>query len=58
MNSTTKSTIKEAENEKISYNKMSDLSTKEMCLGKFQTFLKHMKSASSKPNNMTKIYET
>ena len=34
------------------YNKMSDLFTKEIHLGKFQTFLKHMKSAASKQRNM------
>ena len=42
---------------KISYNKMSDLFTKEICLGKFQTFLEHMKSAASKQNIMTTMCE-
>ena len=42
---------------KISYNKMSDLFTKEISLGKFQTFLEHMKSAASKQNIMTTICE-
>ena len=34
---------------------MPDLFTKEILLGKFQTFLEHMKSAASKQNNMTAI---
>ena len=34
---------------------MSDLFTKEICLGKFQIFLEYMKSASSKQNNMITI---
>ena len=42
---------------KISYNKMSDLFTKEISLGKFQTFLEHMKSAASKQNIMTTMCE-
>ena len=34
---------------------MYNLFTKEIRLGKFQTFIEHMKSAASKQNNMTKI---
>ena len=34
---------------------MSDLFTKEIRLGKFQTFLEYMKSTSSKQNNITTI---
>ena len=31
---------------------MPDLVAKESCLGKFQTFLEHMKGATSKQNNL------
>ena len=34
---------------------MSDLFTKEIRLGKFQTFLEHMKSTASKQNNMITV---
>ena len=34
---------------------MSDLFIKEVRLGKLQTFLKHMKCAASKQNNITTI---
>ena len=40
------------EKQKFSCNKMSDLFTNEIRLGKFQTFLEHMKNAASKQNGM------
>ena len=39
----------------FSYNKLPDLFTKQIRLGKFQTFIERMKSAASKQNNMTII---
>ena len=43
--------------EKFSYNKISDLFTKEIHLGKFQTFLEHMRRAASEQSNMATIYQ-
>ena len=34
---------------------MPELFAKEICFGKFETFLEHMKSADSKQNNITII---
>ena len=36
---------------------MSDLFTKEIRLGKFQTLLEHMKSAASKQNTMITMFQ-
>ena len=45
----------EVEYEKFGHNKATDLFTKEICLGKFRKFLKQMKSAALKQNNMQQL---
>lgn len=56
-NSRIKTSSRKFKHEKFSYNKMSDPFTKEICLGKLQTFLEYMKSAALKQNNMTTIFQ-